>query len=181
MKSPELETISIFSKDIFLNLTINQISKEIDKSYGFTNKYIRDFLDDGILSKKIVGSAILCSLNFSNEKTLGLLMLNSIEEKMNFLQKNDKKIKNTLQEIQKLPAKQTIFLSNNQFHIICEDKEKINQYLTNNPKLTSTISDQITLLDNNEFKLNFKKIDMKNLVIFEGYEQFWRLISDMMK
>ncbi len=167
MKTPELKTISIFSKDLFLSLTINQISKKLNKSYAFTNKYIRDFLDEGILKKSIVGSAILCSLNFSNEKTLGLLMLNSIEEKQAYLKKADKKTLDLIAELRKNQGVKSIFVINDKISVICENKQNFS-------------SKHINLIDQNEFKLSFKNIDMENLTIIEGYESFWRLISEMM-
>ena len=176
MKTPELETISIFSKDLALALTINQISKKLDKSYAFTNKYIRDFLDDGILQKKVVGSAILCSLNFSNEKTLGLLMLNSIEEKQQFLQKTDKKTIELIKEIKKTHGIKSVFFINGNINLICENKAQTTLLLSN----ITNQNHKITIVDENEFKLGFKTLDMQNLTIIEGYESFWRLISEMM-
>lgn len=176
MKTPELETISIFSKDLALTLTINQISKKLDKSYAFTNKYIREFLDEGILQKKVVGSAILCSLNFSNEKTLGLLMLNSIEEKQQFLHKVDKKTLELINTIKKTGGVKSLFFINNNLNIICENKTQTLAALAS----INSHNHKIAITDENEFKLGFKNIDMQNLTIIEGYESFWRLISEMM-
>lgn len=173
MKTPELETISIFSKDLFLNLTINQISKKLDKSYAFTNQHIKSFLDEGILQKRVVGSAILCSLNFSNERTLGLLMLNSIVEKQ--AQKIDKKIESIVSNIKKAKGVKSIFLAKDTVTIICENKDELQTHLLKNSN-----NQNVTLIDINEFKLSFKNIDMKNVTIIEGYESFWRLISEMM-
>ncbi|PLW79787.1 hypothetical protein C0585_05905 [Candidatus Woesearchaeota archaeon] len=176
MKTPELETINLFSKDLTLNLTINQISKELNKSYAFTNKYVRDFLDEGILSRKIVGSAILCSLNFSNEKTLGLLMMNSIDDKMNFMKKSNPKMLSLSIQLASTPTLKSLFLLNNKFHIICEDKKLASDYFDS---ISKTINKNITLLDQNEFKLGVKGFDLKKITILEGYERFWKLISEI--
>ena len=176
MKSSELETISIFSKDLALSLTINQISKKLDKSYAFTNQHIRGFLDQGILQKKIVGSAILCSLNFSNEKTLGLLMLNSIEEKQLFLNKLDKKTLDFIKEVKKNHGIKSIFFVKENINIICENKQLTESAIS---KIKYS-NHKIMITDENEFKLGFKNLDMQNLTIIEGYESFWRLISEMM-
>ena len=176
MKTPELETIGLFSKDLALSLTINQISKKLDKSYAFTNGHIRTFLDEGILQKKVVGSAILCSLNFSNEKTLGLLMLNSIEEKQHFVSKVDHKTLEFIKEIRKNHGIKSIFFSKDTINIICENKAETQIILSKikNP------NHKIAITDENEFKLGFKNLDMQNITIIEGYESFWRLISEMM-
>lgn len=176
MITQELEAISIFSKDLGLDLTINQISKKLNKSYAYTNKFIRDLLDTGILSKKIVGSAILCSLNFSNEKTLGLLMLNSIDDKTNFLKKTDDKIKDQITKLSYTPSLKAIFTNNNHFTIICEDKEKANQYI-NNLGLSEI---KINIIEQNEFKLSLRALDLKEITILEGYETFWKLIASML-
>jgi len=40
--------------------------------------WVRSLISEGVLNEKKVGSAILCSLNYKNEKTIGLLVLNSI-------------------------------------------------------------------------------------------------------
>ena len=180
MKTPELETVRIFSRDIFLNLTINQISKELNKSYAFTNRYVRDFLSEGILAKKVVGSAILCSLNFSNEKTLGLLMLNSIEEKARFTQKADKKVLGLLQQLKKAHGLRSLFISGDKISMICEKKQETESFLDEFMKKSgSKNSADIILMDENEFRLAFRSIDFKNTVIMEGYEKFWKLIAKM--
>ena len=180
MKTPELETISIFSKDLTLNLTINQISKQLNKSYAFTNKYIRNFLDGGILSKKIVGSAILCSLNYSNEKTLGLLMLNSIEDKMNYVSKANPKIFQSVALLKQATSTISIFIKNNKFYMICDDKESVENYIKQFKKQISVKRSDIILIGSDEFKLNIRDLDMKKIIIMEGYESFWKLISDVM-
>ncbi len=175
MRSPELQAISVLSKDLNLNLTINQLSKELKKSYGFTNKYINEFIDEGILSKKVVGSAILCSLNFSNEKTIGLLMLNSVDEKIAYMKTADKKTKETLDIIKNTPSIKTFFLADGKINVICEDKAAAQAYL-----MEHLSNQKITILEKTEFKLQLKNLDLKNTVIIEGYEQFWRMISEMM-
>jgi hypothetical protein len=180
MKTPELETISIFSKDLTLNLTINQISKQLNKSYAFTNKYIRDFLDGGILSKKIVGSAILCSLNYSNEKTLGLLMLNSIDDKMNYVSKSNSKTLQTIALLKSAPTTRSVFLKDNKTYIICDEKESVETYIKKFSKQISLKQSDIILLNPNEFQLNVKDLELKKIIIMEGYETFWKLISDVM-
>lgn len=180
MKTPELETISIFSKDLTLNLTINQISKILNKSYAFTNKYVRNFLDEGILSKKIVGSAILCSLNYSNEKTLGFLMLNSITDKMVYLSKADPKIIQLSNEIKSINSVKSIFMADKKLHIVCENKEEVQQKVQQVLKQQKIKSLIINFIEPDEFKLNVKGINLTNTIIMEGYESFWKSISQMM-
>lgn len=176
MISIELKTISIFSTDLSLDFTINQISKALNKSYAFTNKFIRNLLDENILNKKIVGSAILCSLNFANEKTLGLLMLNSIERKNQFLQKSDKNKHKIIQVLKNAPNIKTIFFSDNKFKIITDDKQKLKSFLKAS-KIEKSVNFQ--LIDSNEFKLAISSLNMRNTIILEGYEIFWKLVAQM--
>lgn len=180
MKTPELETISIFSKDLTLNLTINQISKQLNKSYAFTNKYVRNFLDEGILTKRIVGSAILCSLNYSNEKTLGLLMLNSIDNKMVYVSKSNSKILQTISLLKSAPTIKSIFIKNNKTYIVCDQKELVQTHIKKLGKQISLKQSDIILFDTNEFQLNVKELELNKIIIMEGYEVFWKLISDIM-
>lgn len=179
MRSPELQAINVLSKDISLNLTINQLSKELGKSYGFTNKHINDFLDEELLSKKIVGSAILCSLNFSNEKTLGLLMLNSIEEKIEYLKSADKKKLQTIETLKKMPYLKSLFITDGKFIIVSHDKIQDLNFLNTILTSENIKKSDVTLIDQNEFKLQLKNLNLKKTTIIEGYEQFWRMISDM--
>jgi len=180
MKTPELETISIFSKDLNLNLTINQISKVLNKSYAFTNKYVRDFLDEGILSKKVVGSAILCSLNFSNEKTLGFLMLNAIEEKRKFLERADKKTIKNISSLSTTPTIRSLFIVNSNYYVVCDDKQAATNFLKAELKKLQLKPNNVVILDQNGFKISFRGIDLENTAILEGYENFWKMISAMM-
>ena len=106
----QFEIINEFSKGLEVELTINQISKNIGKSYAFTNKYVHELVKLDVIKTKIVGSAILCSLNFHNEITIASLVYNSI--KQNGQTKNykedivikykDKKLTNKKQIKQKL-------------------------------------------------------------------------------
>lgn len=72
------EIINIFSKELGKELTINQISKELKKSYGSINGYIHELVKLNIINAKPIGSSILCSLNYSTETTIAYLVFNSI-------------------------------------------------------------------------------------------------------
>ncbi len=63
-----------------VELTINQLSKAIKKSYAYTNKYAHEMIHEGILNKKEVGHSILCTLNFRNKNVLASLVFLSMSE-----------------------------------------------------------------------------------------------------
>ncbi|MBR9691051.1 hypothetical protein GOV08_05200 [Candidatus Woesearchaeota archaeon] len=181
MITPEFEAIKLFSTELSLNLTINQISKELKKPYASTNKYVRDLIDAGIFNKKVVGSAILCSLNYTNEKTLGLLMLNSIGQKTEFLKKTDKKNIAIIESIKNIQSIKSLFITDDKYVLVCEDKILAKTLLEElKSKNTRLKQADILLLDQNGFRLKVKSFNMKTTVVIEGYEAFWRLISEMM-
>ena len=80
MNPDQFEIIRAFSTGLNVELTINQISKLIKKSYAFTNKYTHDLIKKDVLKTKVIGSAILCSLNFDNNATIAALVYNSIKD-----------------------------------------------------------------------------------------------------
>lgn len=73
------EIVDLFAKELGRELTINQISKELKKSYASINGHVRGMITSGLLNSKDVGSAILCSPNYENPEIVGYLVLNSIQ------------------------------------------------------------------------------------------------------
>jgi hypothetical protein len=80
MITGQFEILRAFSTDLNIELTINQISKIIKKSYAYTNKYTHELIKEDILKTKKIGSAILCSLNYDNNNTIAALVYNSIKD-----------------------------------------------------------------------------------------------------
>lgn len=79
MNSEQFGIIKAF-RGFSVELTINQLSKAIKKSYAYTNKYAHEMIHEGILNKKEVGHSILCTLNFKNKKVLASLVFLSMSE-----------------------------------------------------------------------------------------------------
>ncbi|MCK4730270.1 MAG: nucleotidyltransferase domain-containing protein [Candidatus Aenigmarchaeota archaeon] len=68
--------------------TINEISRGTNKAYSFINKKVHELIKEQVILENKIGKAILCSLNFKNEKTSVLLTLSEIEEREHFFVKN---------------------------------------------------------------------------------------------
>jgi DNA-binding transcriptional ArsR family regulator len=72
------EIIGSFVKSYDRELTINQIAKEIKKSYGSINQHVNLLIKKGLIIKREVGSAILCKLNYNSKKVMAYLVFNSM-------------------------------------------------------------------------------------------------------
>ncbi|MBI2135928.1 hypothetical protein HYU06_02575 [Candidatus Woesearchaeota archaeon] len=169
-----IEIISIFYKNLDREYTIRQISKQIKKSYAYTNIRCRELISQAVLSKKIVGASILCKLNYKNDKALGLLILNSILEKTRELDK-DKKLAEDAAEIE-LNIKwfsDSIFFAQNKFHILCKNELECNQKLS-----ALDLKHGFAVYDKNSFKQYVKQHGLHDVVLIYGFENFWRVIAD---
>ena len=82
------DVLELFSQNVVASYSINQIAKKLNKSYPYVNKRVSALLDDGILQKRVVGSAHLCSLNFFNDSCIALLSLVEIEKRDAAIKKN---------------------------------------------------------------------------------------------
>ncbi|MFH0874673.1 MAG: hypothetical protein V1859_01960 [archaeon] len=172
MISEQLEIINLLSDGFNSERTINQISKSINKSYAFTNKYVRELIHDGILSKKIVGSAILCSLNLKNELTRSLLAYNSIVEKNKFFETLKPGKKETLQNLAaslESKAFYTCYLENSNVFIVADNDVQIEKIDGFNVKLQTKT----------EFKLSVNKVNFSNIIVLKNNELFWELVEKM--
>lgn len=176
MITPELELMQIFLSELGSSLTINQVSKEIKKSYAYTNGFVRQLIDEKIISKKIVGSAILCSLNFNSEKTIGLLALHSINNKTQFIEnRSSKEITEITKKIDlyNIPGvAYSVFTDTKKIIIIGQDKKKISEHFAQKNIL-------VDVIDKEEFQLSIKSLDIKKIIVLEGHETFWKLIAKM--
>lgn len=146
---------------IEVELTINQISKKIKKSYAFTNKYTHELITSGIILTKVIGSAILCKLNYKNEETIAALCFLSIS-------KNAKKDNTNFREIIRKKS-----IDDTELVIYYEKK----LYVITDKKYSSTKN--ILVKSSIEFKSELKKFDFSKLQIIHNSEIFWRLVAEI--
>lgn len=170
MSSDLTEIIRVFSTEIDRELTIHQISKLIKKSYAYTHKEVRNMISTGILKKKIVGNAILCSLDYTNDETIALLALTSAKG-LGEKKEEYKDMIKTLKEV----VVYSVFSKGKNVVIVCEDEFRINEYI---PKLPTGY--EYNVIDKEKFKLNVSNEDLAKQVIF-GFENFWKMISEVVR
>lgn len=132
--------------------TILQVAKLIDKSYGHINKVCRELIHEGLLNKKVVGNAILCTPNSSSDKMIGYLVLLSTMNK-SFL--SESVIKKASQI-----TKENVFsiFYDSEINIVLKDG------------VDNSLFNFKTIYEN-ELKL---KQDFSNVKIIHGFENFWR-------
>ena len=74
------EVVELFAHEYGRELTINQICKELKKPYASVNKYVHELIKQGIIHTRQIGSALLCTLDWKHEMTIGILTLLSIQK-----------------------------------------------------------------------------------------------------
>jgi len=162
------EIIRAFSRDLSSEFTIRQVSKQINKSYAYTNTKCRELISQGILHKKIVGASILCRLNYANDVTIALLALSSAAEK------DDKlgKAKDDAESLRKAlkNSADVIILNDNKFCIIARDELECNDKLS----LLKVNADVISL----EQLKQLVRDNQESIILIHGFENFWRMVSD---
>jgi DNA-binding Lrp family transcriptional regulator len=84
----EQSIISVFQYNLSKTFSINEISKQLRKSYPTINHKSNFFLKEGILKKIDIGRSYQCFLNLSNDKTKILISTNEVNNKEVFLEKN---------------------------------------------------------------------------------------------
>jgi hypothetical protein len=169
MIKEQFDIIEVFSGGINVELTIHQISKILKKSYAFTNKYTHELIQADILTKRAIGSAILCSLNFQNEETIAALVYNSIRKKTSF---DNSSVKS--------PAK-------SQYHEIIQENESQNAiFIAYDQKLMAIFPDEkafksgkkeTSAITYDSFRKDIKKYDFSKIVVLKEHERFWRLVA----
>lgn len=203
MNNTKLKIVALFSTELDREFTIHQIKKELKRSYHLIYDNTTELITENILDKKIRGHSIVCSLNLKNEKTKGMLILNSMDEKGGFLDKKavlkslfEELVKNITNKIEVLfivlfgsYAKGTETKSSDiDLLIICEKKDKNNliqreigaletmyDFKINQIVVNSKIFKNMII---NKAELNVGKEALDNHVILYGAEIFWKIVLD---
>ena len=135
---------------------------------------MRELIHENILQKKIVGSAILCSLNYKNEVTVALLVLISTQEKQKYLEKIKKTESLEIEEFIKIADEESVlsaFIHNSTLNIICNNPEDFRDIGFKDYKLR--------IMNRTDFILSVNRLDFEKITILYGHEQFWKLVSKM--
>jgi predicted nucleotidyltransferase len=93
----ELKVVDLLARNKGRKFTINEIARILKSHYSFLHRTINKLTDEDVIIKEAAGSAYLCSINLSNEKTFALIQLSEIEKKNEFYNSN-KEIKVMLED-----------------------------------------------------------------------------------
>lgn len=179
----EKEIISIFNRDIFSFLSINQISKILKKSYPNINLKVNDLIKEGILLKYELGKSYFCSINLDNEKAIALLTLNEAEKKEIFLkqlkkQNSKNNLFNEINEIKNKFKVYTILFYENKIIFVLDyinDKEAIKN-LYNEIK-----NFELFFFDLNSFKdyLSYNHKNLSKFIVIYYYEKYYEILNSI--
>jgi DNA-binding Lrp family transcriptional regulator len=176
----EREIIGIFNRDICAFLSINQISKKLNKAYPHINAKVNELLEEGILTKYEIGRSYQCSINLNNEKAVALLTLNESEKKEQAISKikNNKALSDELLSIRKQFKVFTIILNKDELIFVLDylyDREAI-----------KNMSHQLSQFDLIFLgREDFKKYALENIrhqndwVILYSCEKYFELLSEI--
>jgi hypothetical protein len=175
----DLEILGLFDKDITRVLSINQISKLLNKKYPYVNKKTNQLINRRILKKVVFGKAYLCSLNLQEEETIILLSLLELEKKKAFLKKN-LSLKSSLPQIdeikQTIPLTLVIFSGRKILFIIQDIKSK--KALESKLKNVKTKIQILTKIDLQKRLLENKSI-LEDHIILYAFEKYYEYLAEI--
>jgi hypothetical protein len=174
----ELEIIGCFDKNITSVFSINQIASLLKRKYPYINRKVSMLLDEGILTKRVFGSAYMCSLNLENERTVLLLSQREIERKNALLreQKNLREILTRISGMKKKVTLHSVLLSKGNLVCVVEDEQCASQVKA----LLKGTQDSILVLDKKNFqeKLLSTNIAFDHTILY-GYEKYYEMLGEM--
>ncbi|MBD3203354.1 hypothetical protein GF327_03610 [Candidatus Woesearchaeota archaeon] len=176
----EQEIFTLFTKDITLQLSINQISKKLDKSYPYINKKVNELIEQEIFNKTKIGRSHLCSVNLRNDKARVLLMLNEIEKKERYLKKTNLLDKEKIFEITGAFNIFTILQSGQRLIFVLNylnDKEAIKNKF---PYIKKLDPEFFEMPDFKQEILSDKSI-IKDHVILYSFEKYFEILQEIQK
>ena len=175
VEQEQLNIIKLFSDKPDVELTIHQISKTIKKSYAFTNKYTHELINDGILRKKLIGNAIVCSLSLDSEQAIGLLILNSINKKVSFEKMLKPEQKIALAEyIKSIDADvETVFIDTNSSPCIKIVSRSNILSLSSEKKISGF---KVSIISIEQFRKDLQSMELSKIIVVKNHELFWNNI-----
>lgn len=202
MNNIKLKIVALFSKELNRELTIHQIKNKLKRSYHLIYDNTTELIKQNIVNKKIRGHSTVCSLNLKNEKTKALLILNSIDEKEQFLNKKaikslfEKLVDNITNKIEILSiilfgsyAKGVETKSSDIDLLIISDKKDKNNLIQREISALETMygykinqiivttkmfKDMVT----SKAELNVGKEALNNHILLYGAETFWKMVLE---
>jgi hypothetical protein len=170
----EQEIISVFSRDITQLLSINRISKILNKAYPHINGIVNSLIKEDVLQKKQIGKSCMCSINLESSKAVALLSLIGSQKK----DKVKKNIDDELLLIQKKFRIYTIFSRQNSIYFVLDhiyDSEAIKKYARSLKKHDLIF---YTMQDFQSSILKTPSMVIDNVILYSS-EKYYELINDI--
>ena len=199
------KVISYLSRNLGEKITINSIKKNKGLSYGHLHSTIHDLKNENIIRIEEVGNYKLISLNTKNMLTIAELAKLYVKITLKLFADNKKlaKLNKLIKNLRKHNNILSIVLFGSHARMEADEKSDIdiiviiseeNKLLTNKIKaeirafgVKEFLEVQAFVVDSNMFlrmleskeKLNIGKEALKEGIILEGYENYWKLIGDV--
>src|SRR3989338_8987313 len=84
----QIKLLQLFDRNFNSEFTINQIAKKTNFDYAYVNREVNKLIKGGIISKKTVGNAHLCSLNLKNDETIAIIFDYETHKKSGFYEEH---------------------------------------------------------------------------------------------
>ena len=198
----QIKLLQLFDQNFNSEFTINQIAKKTGFDYAYVNRETNKLIKRGIISKKTVGNAHLCSLNLKNGGTIAAIFGHETHKKSCFYKKH-KVMESYFSEFFMEAKEYSIHLliifgsyakgmetkkSDLDVLAVLEDKKQsdsVHKLINSAFKLSDTeISpiivgkkDSLEMLSN-KTSLNIGKEALKSHIILYGIERFWESVLE---
>lgn len=191
------------SRNLKKKITINSIRKDLNLSYGYLHSIIHKLAAEKIINIEEVGNYKLLSLNFRN--TLAIAELARVYVKISqeiIKNKGLKKLNVLIESLRKYKDIMSIVLFGSQARLEAKEKSDIDMIIILNERAKSidNIRAEIKAFEVREFTdiqefivdfemfkrmleskedLNIGKEALKDGIVLEGFENYWKMVGEI--
>ncbi len=177
----EQDIIALFDKNLKNVLTINKIASLLNKKYPYVHKKVNELITQGILQKKAIGKAHLCSLNLPEPRT----MLALAHHELNKRDKLSHELKDFIEKILELktivPITCLVLHKKQTLYVVIEDNSKI-MLTKERIEHLERINLSCEIIGKEDLKrllLDQQTSLYSNHIILYGFERFFELIAEI--
>ncbi|MCM2325095.1 MAG: hypothetical protein NDI94_01410 [Candidatus Woesearchaeota archaeon] len=170
----EQEIIGVFSRDITQLLSINRISKILNKAYPHINGIVNSLIKEDVLQKKQIGKSCMCSINLESSKAVALLSLVGSQKKEDV----KKNIESELILLQKKFRIYTIFSREKSIYFVLDhiyDSEAIKKQAKSLKRFNLVF---YSVQDFQSSILKTPSLVVDNVILYSS-EKYYELINDI--
>lgn len=178
LSETEIEIIEYFSKDIYLELSINELSKKLKKHYRVVRVNVLKLIEKNVLKSKDFLGAKLISLDLNSN--FGVSYISYVEEISNQHLTSLPQIKDIIKEANSIDTSYVFGVFNNgEVHqkpfIICNDVKKFESLIKKFSFVNLFTFEDFKNVLSQKNDNNYKKI-LKTKRIIKGASQFYTMI-----